>query len=142
MGLELIGGQEEGTRTRGRRGRSRSAEGFRRETSYHRLTNPFKPQAAFSDDRVAAIHDTALRVLEELGMKVLLPEARNHYARAGALVVALSCSIAMSLPISTPPNAIAFATREVTTRDMARYGTLVSALGLAVLLGVIVLFVK
>lgn len=86
MGLELIGGQEEGTRTRGRRGRSRSAEGFRRETSYHRLTNPFKPQAAFSDDRVAAIHDTALRVLEELGMKVLLPEARNHYARAGALV--------------------------------------------------------
>lgn len=62
--------------------------------------------------------------------------------RVGALVVALSCSIAMSLPISTPPNAIAFATREVTTRDIARYGTLVSALGLAVLLGAIVLFVK
>lgn len=62
--------------------------------------------------------------------------------RVGALVVALSCSIAMSLPISTPPNAIAFATREVTTRDIARYGTLVSALGLIVLLAVIAMFVK
>jgi sodium-dependent dicarboxylate transporter 2/3/5 len=40
----------------------------------------------------------------------------------------------MSLPISTPPNAIAFATRAVATRDMARYGTLVSGVGLAVLL--------
>ncbi|TIT01355.1 MAG: trimethylamine methyltransferase, partial [Mesorhizobium sp.] len=33
-----------------------------------------------------AIHDTALRVLEELGVKVLLPEARTILARAGALV--------------------------------------------------------
>ncbi len=54
--------------------------------------------------------------------------------RLGALLVAFACSMAMSLPISTPPNAIAFATREVSTRDIARYGTLVSALGLILLL--------
>ena len=35
---------------------------------------------------MAAIHDTALRVLEELGLKVLLPEARQLFGRAGALV--------------------------------------------------------
>jgi len=44
----------------------------------------------------------------------------------GAIGVAFACSFAMSLPISTPPNAIAFATRAINTRDMAKYGTVVS----------------
>ena len=52
----------------------------------------------------------------------------------GALVVALSASLAMSLPISTPPNAIAFATRAVTTRDMVKYGTVISVCGLVLIL--------
>lgn len=56
--------------------------------------------------------------------------------RLGALAVAFACSLAMSLPISTPPNAIAFATRAVTTQEMAKYGTLVSVIGLIVLLTV------
>lgn len=55
----------------------------------------------------------------------------------GAMAVAIACSFAMSLPISTPPNAIAFATREITTTDMARYGTLISLVGLAVVLAVV-----
>jgi len=59
--------------------------------------------------------------------------------RLGALLVAFACSMAMSLPISTPPNAIAFATREVSTRDIARYGTLVSALGILLLLAAVAL---
>ncbi|MBK9118250.1 MAG: DASS family sodium-coupled anion symporter [Phycisphaerales bacterium] len=52
----------------------------------------------------------------------------------GAVAVALGCTLAMSLPISTPPNAIAFATRTVSTRDMVLVGTLISAIGLAVLM--------
>ncbi|HNQ23455.1 MAG TPA: DASS family sodium-coupled anion symporter [Phycisphaerae bacterium] len=59
--------------------------------------------------------------------------------KLSAVAVALASSLAMSLPISTPPNAIAFATRAVTTRDMALYGTLVSALGLGVVLSVLIL---
>jgi trimethylamine--corrinoid protein Co-methyltransferase len=57
-----------------------------RQPNYRELLNPFVPQAVFSDDQVADIHATALRVLEELGMLVLLPEAREVYRRAGALV--------------------------------------------------------
>jgi sodium-dependent dicarboxylate transporter 2/3/5 len=52
----------------------------------------------------------------------------------GALTVAFASSLAMSLPISTPPNAIAFATEVVETRDMARYGSLISIVGLCVML--------
>lgn len=54
--------------------------------AYMRLTHPFVPQAAFSDDQIAAMHEGALRILEELGMRVLLPEARAILRRGGALV--------------------------------------------------------
>ena len=40
----------------------------------------------FTEDRVVAIHETSLRVLSELGIKVLLPEARRLFAQAGAIV--------------------------------------------------------
>jgi sodium-dependent dicarboxylate transporter 2/3/5 len=51
----------------------------------------------------------------------------------GAIGVAFACSMAMSLPISTPPNAIAFATGIVETRDMAKYGSVVSLVGFGLL---------
>ncbi len=56
----------------------------------------------------------------------------------GAMGIAFACSLAMSLPISTPPNAIAFATDQITTQDMAKYGSLVSIVGL-VILGMVLL---
>lgn len=73
---------------RARTGRRRArpdAGGGTRKSQYHNLKNPFPPPTVFSEDRVAAIHETALRVLQELGIKVLLPEARSIYAAAGAL---------------------------------------------------------
>src|SRR6202166_4702209 len=50
------------------------------------LVNPFEPLKVFSDDQVAAIHEAALNVLENQGMRVLLPEARQTYARGRASV--------------------------------------------------------
>lgn len=49
-----------------------------------------------------------------------------------AMSIAMAASMSMALPISTPPNAIAHARGEFTTREMARVGLLVG--GLAVLL--------
>lgn len=72
-------------RRRGRDGASGSPQAERR-TNYNRLRNSFAPQRIFSDDEVANIHETALKVLENLGIKVLLPDARARYAAAGALV--------------------------------------------------------
>ncbi|WP_296745713.1 trimethylamine methyltransferase family protein [Mesorhizobium sp.] len=57
-----------------------------RQESYRSLRTPFAPLSVFTDDRIHAIHETALKVLEELGIKILLPEARSILARAGALV--------------------------------------------------------
>lgn len=53
---------------------------------YGVLRHAFAPQDGFSADEIAAMHDTALRVLEELGIRVLLNEARAILRQAGALV--------------------------------------------------------
>jgi trimethylamine---corrinoid protein Co-methyltransferase len=55
-----------------------------RSERYRRLTNPFEPLRVFSEDEVAHIHDSALSILENLGLRVLLPEARQRFAAAGA----------------------------------------------------------
>jgi sodium-dependent dicarboxylate transporter 2/3/5 len=41
---------------------------------------------------------------------------------SAALPIALSASAAMCLPIATPPNALVYATGEITTRDFLRVG--------------------
>lgn len=70
-----------------RRGRAeRRSAAPARTVDYRQLRHPFAPQAVLSADAVAAIHEMALKVLEDLGVKVLLPEARRLYAAGGALV--------------------------------------------------------
>lgn len=46
------------------------------------------------------------------------------------VAVAFSCSLAMPLPISTPPNAIAFSSGELTVVQMLKAGALITVLGL------------
>ncbi len=76
------------TRRRGRRrGRDvEAAQTSKREVNYRQLRNPFPVMNVFSDDEAANMHQTALRMLEDLGMKVLLPEARDIYKTGGARV--------------------------------------------------------
>ena len=50
---------------------------------------------------------------------------------AGVLI-AIGCSLAMALPVSTPPNAVAYATGTVSTANMAVIGTVVAVVGLVV----------
>ncbi len=68
----------------GRRSRERKPRG--RAVNYRQLRNPFTPQTVFCDDEVAAIHETALKVLEELGLRILLAEGRALFASAGAII--------------------------------------------------------
>ncbi|MEO1708854.1 MAG: trimethylamine methyltransferase family protein [Pseudomonadota bacterium] len=78
-------------RRRGRRAQQGDGNGAGggpspRSHSYRQITRPFQPIEILSKDQVAQIHQTALRILEELGMKVLLPEAREIFANGGATV--------------------------------------------------------
>ncbi len=70
-----------------RRGRSKRREApAARQVDYRRLRHPFTPQAAFSEEAVQRMHETALRLLQELGIKILHDEARALFKAAGAVV--------------------------------------------------------
>jgi sodium-dependent dicarboxylate transporter 2/3/5 len=43
-----------------------------------------------------------------------------------------ACSLAMGMPISTPPNALAHATGFTTTEDMGKSGVLIGVIGLLI----------
>lgn len=75
-------------KARRRRGRaSAETNASKRQFNYHELRNPFPVMEIFSADQATAMHETALRTLEELGMKVLLPEAVEFYRKGGAKVL-------------------------------------------------------
>lgn len=51
-----------------------------------------------------------------------------------AILAALACSFAMAMPVSTPPNAIAYATGKVPVADMIWVGGLISIVSVVVML--------
>lgn len=53
--------------------------------------------------------------------------------------VAIAASSAMILPISTPPNALAFATGHVKQNDMAKVGIIMGVVAMALGIGLIYL---
>lgn len=74
---------------RGRReGGRRAGAGERKieQTAYGQPRMRLKPVEIVSADELESIHQASLRVLEDIGMDFLLPEARDMLKKAGALV--------------------------------------------------------
>jgi sodium-dependent dicarboxylate transporter 2/3/5 len=55
------------------------------------------------------------------------------------LIIGLSGSCALLLPVSTPPNAVAYSTGEIQTRDLRPGGILIGLLGPAVIIAWVLL---
>ena len=80
-----------GDETRGRGGRrvrrtpaATAAAG--RSRVYRRLENPFPPIELLRPEHVAQIHESSLTLLRDLGVKVLLEDARQLFREGGAIV--------------------------------------------------------
>ncbi|MDF4761389.1 anion permease, partial [Vibrio parahaemolyticus] len=57
------------------------------------------------------------------------------------VVVAFSASLGMILPVSTPPNSLAYSTGLIESKDMAKVGLVLGLIGLIIAYGaVLVLF--
>jgi trimethylamine--corrinoid protein Co-methyltransferase len=50
------------------------------------VRNPYPPLDILSADQMEDLHLTAIRILKELGIKVMGADVRAHFARAGALI--------------------------------------------------------
>jgi trimethylamine---corrinoid protein Co-methyltransferase len=72
------------------------------------------PSRILSDDHIETIHRQSLRVLEEIGMDMLYPEAREIFARAGASVTGERVRIGRDIvdeALKTPPAEFTFHAR-------------------------------
>ena len=69
---------------RRRPGRPPREIGGIQQRPWKQLTRPYPPIEMLSADHVQAIHEAALTILEEIGMRVLQPQARRLYREAGA----------------------------------------------------------
>jgi len=93
-----------------RRRRARTG-GPGRSVDYRRLVNPFEPMRVFTDDQVEAIHQNALRVLQEIGIRVLHQGGRARLKSAGAsadegsMIVRLEKGLVESA-LSTAPRTV------------------------------------
>ena len=56
-----------------------------RTVDYRTLVNPFSPHEFYQLEQVEEIHATAVRILRDIGVRVLLAEARDLLAAAGCL---------------------------------------------------------
>ncbi len=79
------------------------------------------------------MHDTALRVLEQLGVKILLPEARDIFARAGAsvddeMMVKIGRDV-VEQAIGTAPSSFRFSAPNPDRSQQWEHGTLLMAPG-------------
>jgi len=85
IGPHLARASEAPTERRRRAGRN--AERLRQSAAtpkYLNLTNPAPKSAILSEDGLEAIHRASVTVLEEIGIDVILPEARERMKAAGA----------------------------------------------------------
>ncbi len=57
-----------------------------KQLPWRRVTNPYKPIEVLSEDQVEAIHNASLRILEDIGMDFMHPEAKEILAREGVTI--------------------------------------------------------
>jgi trimethylamine--corrinoid protein Co-methyltransferase len=73
-----------------------------------------EPARVLSDDQIETLHRQSLKVLQEIGLDVLYPEAREIFAKAGAKVdgerVRLGAEI-VAQALTTPPSEFTFHAR-------------------------------
>jgi trimethylamine--corrinoid protein Co-methyltransferase len=75
------------TNRRRQGGRGRRLDGTRvPQLPWAEVSNPYPPMEVLSADQVEAIHETSLRILENLGMEVMSPRALAVLEAAGAEV--------------------------------------------------------
>lgn len=56
------------------------------QLAWNRVSNRYPPIEPLSEDEIEMIHSSSLDILEQVGVEIMLPEARNQLANAGAEV--------------------------------------------------------
>ena len=81
---------------------------------------------------LAAVMSTIMSNTATAGLVIPLVmslDKTNHEILTLVITLAMMCSMAMALPVTTPPNAIAFSSRAIDSKDMMITGGLITLIG-------------
>ncbi|QYK42200.1 MAG: trimethylamine methyltransferase family protein [Paracoccaceae bacterium] len=70
----------------GRRGKSARSGGGLAQLPWRSVENPYPPMQMASPDQMQALHDTSIRILSELGIRVMGDRVLDLFQAAGAIV--------------------------------------------------------
>jgi len=70
----------------GRRGKSARSGGGLSQLPWRSVENPYPPMEMASPDQMQALHDTSIRILSELGIRVMGDRVMDLFQAAGAIV--------------------------------------------------------
>ena len=113
---------------RGRRGRQDAASASpEAKPNGAALKNPFPVMTLFSEDFIEEMHESALRILEDMGIMVLLDEAVGIYRKGGAQVAEDGQTVHIGRDMVEA--ALATAPKSITMRGGARHRDIELALG-------------
>jgi trimethylamine---corrinoid protein Co-methyltransferase len=105
-------------------GRGRRAPGRLPQLPWQSLSNPYAPMEVLSADQLEAIHLTSLRILEELGIELMSPRARDTLRAAGARVDEATGTVRLDRGLVEASLATAPSSFVLTPRNDARRITL------------------
>ena len=114
-------GEEEPRRRGRRRGpshKSRERAGIRiPQLPWRQPSNPYPPLEILNEDQVEAIHATSMRILEELGVELMSPRARQMFRAAGAEVDESSATVRLDRGLVAELLALAPSSFTITGRN-------------------------
>ncbi|RVB00973.1 methyltransferase, partial [Mesorhizobium sp. M7A.F.Ca.CA.004.05.1.1] len=70
----------------GRRGKSGRSGGGIAQLLWEQVKNPYPPMQLLDEERMERLHDTSMRILSELGIRVMSDRVMDLFADAGAIV--------------------------------------------------------
>ena len=110
-----------GTERRREGGRvRRSSGGPLPQLPWQNVVNPYPPMELLSAGQVEAIHDTSLRILEELGIELMSPRGRALLRAAGAEVDEASGNVRLDRGLVEQRLSTAPASFTLTPRNLAK----------------------
>ncbi|HUR43473.1 MAG TPA: trimethylamine methyltransferase family protein [Aestuariivirga sp.] len=91
-----------------------------KQLPWREVRNPYPPIAVLSADHIETIHHASLRILEEIGMRILDRNTRDIWARAGATVDHASMMVRFDRELIEETIALAPAEFTLHARNPAR----------------------
>ena len=111
---------EQSRRSGGRRGKAGRSGGGIAQLPWQKLRNPYRPVEPLDEEQMDAVHATSMRILSELGVRVMSDRVMDVFEAAGAIVDRGEKTVRVGEDIVTGALKTAPSTFTLTSRNPAK----------------------